>query len=246
LTIETINSGRLTLACADLDARPLFWTDSDHQRFGYEPAIAAAVAATLGLELRWRFLRWSEFIPALADEQVDAIWCGCAITPERELKFLFSRPYAIFNESVLVRREDNIHSPDHLRGRRVGAIADSTNMLLAKTWPDCRRVAFDGASDDVFADMVNALRRGEIDAVVDDEPAFGGLLNDPDLSLGFTIATGNRWGAAMRPVSSRLKVALDSALDSLIRADKVRQIWKDWLGYIEYPELEPGIEQATC
>src|SRR5205085_5554936 len=69
----TVAAGRLTLCCADLDARPLFWTEPDGTRDGYEPDAAACVAAALGLELVWEFRRWDRFAGALADGEVDAI-----------------------------------------------------------------------------------------------------------------------------------------------------------------------------
>ncbi len=234
----TVVPGTLRLACADLDARPLFWTDAARRRHGYEPAVAAALADALGLELEWRFLRWSDFAPAVLNGDADAIWCGCAITPERENEFLFSQPYAAFDESVLVRRGRQITGPGDLRGLRVGAIAGSTNMALAETWPGCERIGFDARSDDVFADMIDALRRGEVDAVVDDEPAFGGLAGDPQFEIAFTHASGNRWGAAMHPDNGALKARLDAALNQVIGSGELQRIWKDWLGYIEYPAIE--------
>ena len=231
-----MNQHKLRLACADLDAGPLFRTDGAGNRYGYEPAVAAEVAARAGVTIEWSFLRWSEFIPALFDGRVDAIWCGCAITPEREREFLFSLPYASFDESVLVRRDERINTPADLSGRRIGAIADSTNMRLARQWQGCDCIGFDGTSDDVFAEMIDALRRGRIDAVVDDEPAFGGLLYDPVLRLAFTVPTGNLWGVAMRPCARQLKRQLDTALADMIADGQLRQIWECCFADIKYPE----------
>ena len=237
MAFDTVEPGRLTLVCADLDARPLFWTEPSGARYGFEPAIAEAAAAHMGLETRWLFCRWSDFAPELEAGRADAIWCGCAITPERSRQFLFSRPYALFHESVLVRRGEGIDSPDGLNGRRVGAIAGSTNMALGEQWPGCELVDFDGTSDDVFAEMVGSLADGSIDAVIDDEPAFGGTLSDPRFELAFTVKTGNRWGVAMRPGSRELKLALDDALGALKASGCYRQTWMQWLEYIEYPGL---------
>ena len=47
-------------------------------------------------------------------------------------------------------------------------------MRLAETFGAAELVAFDGTSDDVFAEMIDAVGSGDIDAFVDDEPAFGG------------------------------------------------------------------------
>ncbi|MEZ5445800.1 MAG: ABC transporter substrate-binding protein [Gammaproteobacteria bacterium] len=232
------NDGALTLICADLDARPLFWTEADRRRHGYEPAVAAAAAGAMGLTLRWQFRRWAEFVPSLQAGEADAIWCGCAITAEREQSFLFSRPYAIFDEAVLVRRGAGVSSPSDLRGRQVGAIAGSTNMDLARGWGDCELVAFDGTSDDVFREMIDALRSGRIDAVVDDEPAFGGLSEDPELETAFVAATGNRWGAAMRPDARDLKRRLDAAIGAVVDSGELAAIWRAWFPRKPLPPLQ--------
>ena len=234
--INTVNDGCLTLVCADLDAMPLFSTDERGKRYGYEPEIAKLLAQNLGLELNWLFVQWSDFETALRDNKADAIWCGCAITSAREDRFLFSRPYAAFDESVLVRCESNILSPSDLKGLKVAAIEGSTNMSLAKSWVGCQPVAFSGQSDDVFADMIEALAVGDVDAVVDDEPAFGELLTDPRYKLAFTVNTANLWGAAMQKHQIELKHALDGALNSAIQEGLVSHIWRQHLVGITYPE----------
>ena len=42
--IRTVNEGYLTLICADLDAMPLFSTNAQGERFGYEPEVAQMLA----------------------------------------------------------------------------------------------------------------------------------------------------------------------------------------------------------
>ena len=150
----TAVGGVLTLLCADMDARPLFWTTPDGGRDGYEPQAAAIVAAHAGLELRWAFHRWDTFRDVLESGAVDAIWCGSAITEERRLVFDYSRPYAAFDEGLLVRADSPIHGPADCAGRRIGAIVRSTNMRLVESLPGVIPHAFDGTSDDVFAEMI--------------------------------------------------------------------------------------------
>ena len=233
--INTVKNGCLTLICADLDAMPLFSTNAQGERFGYEPEVAQMLAQQLGLKLKWLFTRWSEFETVLLANKADAIWCGCAITQGRKERLLFSRPYAAFDESVLVRDDSKVAKPADLKGLKVAAIAGSTNMTLAESWLGCQQVAFSGQSDDVFADMIGALTTGEVDAVVDDEPAFGELLTDPRYKLAFTVKSANLWGAAMQKNQVELKKALDSALNSLIEAGSVSRIWRQHLAGITYP-----------
>jgi polar amino acid transport system substrate-binding protein len=168
--------------------------------------------------------------PALERGECDAIWCGAAITPQRRRVFAFTRPYAVFDEAVLVRAGDTVVGPDDLHGRRVGAIAESTNMALARTFAGAEPVAFDGTSGDVFAEMLDALRAGTVDAVVDDEPAFLGL-RDPTLTVAFSCRTRQRWGAALRPGDDELREAIDGAL---ARID-LRAVWARWLDPLPFP-----------
>lgn len=234
--MRLVNSGKLTLACADLDARPLFWTEPGGDRFGFEPGVAKSVAEKMGLGVKWEFLQWAEFAPALDRGRVDAIWCGCAITRKREKSLLFTRPYAVFNESLLVMENSPIRSPLDLKGLRVGAIAGSTNMALAETWPEVQCVGFDGQSDNVFLDMIQALARGTIEGVVDDEPAFLGLAQSGKFRIAFTVPTGNPWGGALSLDNIELKSAIDKALNEVCANGQMAAIWNDWLGTLPYPE----------
>jgi len=224
--------GALTLCCSDMAAPPLFWTEAGGERHGYEPAAAAAVAAALGLELRWIFRQWADFARALADGECDGIWCGSAITPERELRFAYTRPYAVFDESVVVRAGDGAAEPADLRGKRVGAIAGSTNMALAETFPGVECVPFDGVTDDVFGDMLRALEAGAVDAVVDDDVTFiGSERTWPGIRVAFTAPTRNRWGCALRRGDLELKRMLDDGIEQA----GLEAVWQRWLPSLPYP-----------
>ena len=224
----------LKFICADLDARPLFWTE-DNKRFGFEPEIAQAIAREMGEELQWIFLKWADFSPYLLSGKADAIMCGSAITSEREKQFLYSKPYAYFNESVLIRSEDHYEKPKDFQGKILGAIHESTNMALAQQWKGCQYRAFDGTSDNVFKEMIEALSNGEIDGVVDDEPAFGGLLTNSQFKLAFTVETMNPWGIAMKHGNDELQKRIDTALEKIISNSIHQDIW-DRNFKISYPK----------
>ena len=56
---------------------------------------------------------------------------------------------------------------------------------------------FGGETDDVFGEMLDALRAGEVDGMVDDDVAFLALADDPDFEIAFTAPTRNEWGVAV-------------------------------------------------
>lgn len=227
---------KLRLACIDSEALPLFAKSPDGvTRDGYEPEAASLVAKAIGAEVEWVMLPWEDMIPAVRRGDADAVWCGQGMTPERAALVDFTRPYAIFNESVIVRANDPARSADDLKGYKIGAIANSTNMKLAETFADVELVSF-GASDDVFGDMIEATRSGEIDGFVDDDVVMIPLAEeDDDFALAFTVQTGNRWGIGVAPGNDELRQEIDGALGDLIADGTLERVWKKWMPLLDFP-----------
>lgn len=226
----------LTLVCSDLSAMPLFdLADERGHREGYEPAVGALIAETLGRPLRWEFRSWSDMLPSLADPDVDGVLCGQGISPTRLEVADFTHPYAVFDESVLVRGDDPASSPADLVGRQVAAIAGSVNLTLAQTFEGAYVVPFDGNTDDVFGDMLAALSSGEVDAVVDDDVALLPLDGDERFSVAFTVPTRNPWGIAVSKDRPERLAEIDAALGKVIASGELRQVWEHWLPGLTFP-----------
>ncbi|WP_164512834.1 substrate-binding periplasmic protein [Leucobacter chromiireducens] len=231
----------LRLACIDSEALPLFSKSTDGiTRDGYEPAAAALVAERIGATIEWVMLPWEDMIPAVRRGDADAVWCGQGITAERAALVDFTEPYAVFNETLIVRADDPARSADALAGYRIGAIANSTNMKLAETFTGAELVSF-GASDDVFSDMIEATRSGEIDGFVDDDVVMIPLgQEDPDFVEAFTVLTGNRWGIGVAPGNDALRVELNAALAGVIADGSLAAVWTRWMPLLPFP-LAPEV-----
>jgi len=230
-----VSAGPLRLVCIDADAIPLFGKSRGGIRQGYEPAAAALVAETLGRSLEWVFKPWVEMVDAIEAGEGDAIWCGQGITEERLRQVDFTRPYAVFDESLLVRAGSGIGSSGQLAGKRIGAIAGSTNMALAETFDGAELVPFGGESDDVFGEMLDALRAGEVDGVVDDDVAFLALAGDPAFDIAFTVPTRNEWGVAVSKARREVRDELDGALAEVIGDGRLEACWESRLPRLAYP-----------
>lgn len=226
----------LRLVCADLHAPPLFsLMRDDGTREGYEPAVAQLIADQLGRPLEWVPRPWAEMIPSVRAGEADGLLCGQGISLERLQLVDFTRPYAVFDESVLVRAGAPVTAADHLAGRRVAAIAGSVNLKLAETFEGAEVVPFGGETDDVFGDMIGALERREVDAVVDDDVALVPVGDDPRFDIGFTVRTRNRWGIAVAKDRPDRLAMLDDALARVVDAGDLAVAWKQWLPTLEYP-----------
>jgi polar amino acid transport system substrate-binding protein len=229
--------GVLRLACIDSAAAPLFDKSTDgRRRTGYEPAAAQLVAGHLGLDLEWAIMDWDEMLPAVRSGEADAVWCGQGIIPSRAAQVDFTRPYAVFDETVLVRTGDPARAPEDLAGYRVAAIAGSANMRLAESFPGVRTVPFEG-TEDVFGDMIEALRTGAVDAMVDDDVVTVPLGGGPDFDVAFTAPTENPWGVGVSPANQRLLTALDSALAAVIAGGRLAEAWQAHIPALPFPAV---------
>ena len=231
----------IRIACIDSEAPPLFNASPDGiTRTGYEPSVAKLVFDELGYDITWVMIPWEDMIPAVLRGDADAVWCGQGMTPERSAQVDFSIPYAVFNESLVVRAGDPARSPEDLEGYTIGAIAESTNMKLAATFPGVKLVSF-GSSDDVFRDMIEATRNGTIDGFVDDDVAMIPLADEPDFDMAFTIETRNRWGVGVKPGNDELREGINRVLDEAIKDGRLQQIWNEWMPTLPFP-LKPSGE----
>lgn len=233
MNLKTVKPGCLTIAASNFDARPMTYLEGE--RLGYEPEVARAVCAKLGLEPEWINVPWINFYPTLAAKQCDVVWFNQAITDERRTRANFTQPYGFFDEAVLVQTKSEIYSTADLAGLRVGGLATSTNLQLAESFGDVEIVPFPG-SDRVLPEMLEALRKSEIDALVDDELVLIAAAKlDPNLRIAFSVPTQIPFGIAVHQENLELLRSLDDTLTVLIQEGKLAEIWQRWIPEKEFP-----------
>jgi polar amino acid transport system substrate-binding protein len=232
----------LRIACIDSEALPLFdLKDDQGNRVGYEPAAAKLVFDRIGEDFEWVYLNWEDMLPAVAAGEVDAVWCGQAITEERARQVDFTEPYAIFDETVITRAGRGITEAEQLRGLKVGAIANSANMALAETFDGAILVPFEG--EDVFGAMIEATRDGTIDAFVDDDVVMLPLAEqDPDFDVAFTVKTQNRWAVGVKPGNDELREAINAGLEAVIADGSLAKVWSQWMPALDFPLVPAKVE----
>ncbi|AFZ52042.1 substrate-binding periplasmic protein [Dactylococcopsis salina] len=232
--MNLLQSGQLTIAASDFDARPMSYIENG-TRSGYEPELMAELCHRLDLKPVWLNLRMEDFYEAVVQKKCDLLGFNQAITPERSQKVKFTRCYGYFDEAVLVRAGSNIHSPADLVGKRVGGLAASTNLALAESWEGVETVAFPG-SDRVLPEMIEALRNQEIDGVVDDELVLvPPAKTDPTLEVGFSVPTQVPFAIAIHPDNTELWQTVDETLQQLINDGFLKQLWQKWIPWKPAP-----------
>ena len=231
----TVQPGYLNIVASDFDARPMSYLTAGGERSGYEPELARVVCNQLGLTPVWHNVPMAEFYSRMATGTYDVVWFNQAITPERQQQVTFTRPYGLFDESVLVKATSTAHSPDDLTGQRVGGLANSTNIALVENFPGATAVPYPG-SDKVLPEMLAALRSGEIDALIDDELVLlVAEAEEPNLRMAFSLPTQVPFAIGVAKDRLELSEKLDNALSALIADGTLAQLWEKWIPYKPFP-----------
>jgi len=91
-------------------------------------------------------------------------------------------------------------------------------------------------SDRVLPEMLEALRNGEIDALIDDELVLVvAAAEDANLRIAFDIPTRVPFGIGVQLGNAALHSAIDSILSQLIADGTVAQLWSQWIPWKPFP-----------
>lgn len=95
-----------TLVVGYTEFAPMNYKNDNGELIGFETDFAKAVAAELGLEVKFQLIEWASKETELKSKNIDCIWNGMTIDDERLQTMSISTPY-MSNKQVLVVKADN-------------------------------------------------------------------------------------------------------------------------------------------
>jgi ABC-type amino acid transport/signal transduction systems, periplasmic component/domain len=216
--------GRVIHAVTENAYYPLNFAGPDGQGIGLEYDVINEVARRLNATVEWDLTAWDVMIESVRSGQFDIGADGITITAEREEQIDFTEPFITVEQYFLVRAdEDRISGPesfaentDLLFGAQAGTSSFYTAIydILDGDEANPRVKTFDS-----FGAAVQALKAGDVDAVIADQAAATGYIGaDPGAfkQAGEAIKS-DPFGFILTP-GSDLVEPVNAALDSM-RAD---------------------------
>jgi polar amino acid transport system substrate-binding protein len=131
---------------------------------GYDIEILDEVAKRMGLKTSYQDTSFDTIFRDLAQGKFDIVAAASTILPDRERTVDFSDPYYLTPQSLLVTPNSDISTVDDLGGKTVGAQDGTTGEFYAQDETDASEVR--GYPEG--PDAINALRAGQVDAVIID------------------------------------------------------------------------------
>ena len=221
-------AGVLTIA-TEGTYRPFSYHDGGSGKLiGYDVEIAQAVAKQLGVKAKFEETQWDAIFAGLEAHRFDVIANQVSITPEREAKYEFSKPYTVSAGVIVVKSSDNkIKSFADLKGVSVAQSLTSSFYTLAQQ-NGANIQAVEG-----WAQAVATLKRGTVEATVNDKLTWLDFKKQGDAS-GLKVAAettdSSKSAFAFAKGSGTLVTAVNKALDTLRANGTLKKISDKYFG----------------
>lgn len=190
------------------------------QSTGFETEIGHAIAKELGVKGRLIHGAWDGLVPALERRTFDMVMNGLEITPERQTRIIFSRPYYVYTQQIVVRKgTQGITTLQDLKGKRVGTLGATAAENLLKQ--------MGGAEVKIYPSSVQPyddLLLGRIDAVLQDLPIAVAYGRREGLAFAGEPFGEGYYAIGFRKDDQRLKAAVDGAIKNMLENGEMKRI----------------------
>jgi polar amino acid transport system substrate-binding protein len=192
---------------------------------GYDIDVMDAIAEKLELEPTYENTSFDTIFRDVAQGQFDIVAAASTITPGRERTVDFSDPYYEAQQALVVTEDSDIASVADLSGVIVGAQDATTGETYANEETDASEVRGFPQGPDAIA----ALRTGQVEAVIIDQPvAVDALEQQEGLQIAEEIPTEELYGFAMAPENTGLREAVNEALDELKDDGTIAELYQEY------------------
>lgn len=107
---------------------PMGFRDEKGELVGFDVELAQAAAKEMGIKIECQPIDWTVKETELDSGNVDFLWNGYSITPEREKKVLFSDPYMDNRQIIITLKDSPVNSKADLAGKRITVQGESSAL----------------------------------------------------------------------------------------------------------------------
>ncbi|MCQ4637802.1 amino acid ABC transporter substrate-binding protein [Anaerovorax odorimutans] len=222
--------GELIIGLDDTFA-PMGFRDEGNNLVGFDIDLANAVCAQMGIKAKFQPINWDSKDMELEAKNIDCVWNGMSITPERQEKMTLSNKY-INNKIIVMALKDDVKvtKAEDLANYKIGTQVDSSALKMLQD-----NEAYDSYKDKIseyktYDQAIMDMQAGRVDCIVVDQvlgeyknSKMKEKMNVCDFNFGDDFyAIGFRKGdeALAAKVNDAIKATIDSG-----EAEKVSNKW---------------------
>ena len=211
---------------------PMGFRDEKNEIVGFDIDMAREAAKRAGIEVEFKPIDWNAKEAELLGKRVDALWNGLTILEERKEKILFTDPYMINKQIIIVKAGSSIKTKADMAGKVVGAQEGSSAVTAMQK---DKELSSKFKETKLFGDNIAALmdvEAGRLDVVVVDEVVGRYLVNKkPDNYVVLADDFGTEdYGVGFRKDDEATRNKINDVLGEMKKDGKAEEIAKKWFG----------------
>lgn len=206
---------------------PFHYLDEAGNPTGHDIELARQVAIRAGYKPQFVVVsQYRDLFTGLVAGDFDMIAATTGITPERQVIYLFSKPYFTTCQAAIVRRgDDEPQALSNLRRKYIAAPEGTSSVAAAYALQPQILNQVSGSTEGLEALLTQIDGNYVADAYICDEFEAVALAGENDrLTVLPEPVLLEYYGFVMRLEDGELKRRIDSALDTLVRDNSVRRL----------------------
>lgn len=215
----------------DTTFAPFEFESKKGEYIGIDMDLLKAIAKDQNFKYKIKPLGFNAAVQALEANQVDAVIAGMSITPDREKKFDFSKPYFESGVVMAVDKDEKIvKSYKDLKGKKVAVKTGTEGYAFADKIKD--KYGFKIVTFDESSPMYDDVKTGNSAAAFDDFPVLAyGVQQGNGLKIVTDKEKGGEYGFAVNKGKNKeLLDKFNTGLANLKANGEYKKITEKYLG----------------
>ena len=226
---EVKEAGKITIATSP--DFPPFESLEGNEVVGIEVEIMKLIAKDLGVECEFVQMDFDSVLIGIQAAKYDCAMSGITVTPDREKNMLFTDPYYVAAQVIVVKSDSAIKSKDDLKDKKVSVQTGTTAES------GCQDEGIAVEAFNANADAKAALTTGKVDAWVVDNLTAKQMVEEGDgLVILEEKMTEEPYAFAFAKGSEDLVDEINKSLKKLMSEGTVEKIFTDFGEAYSKPE----------
>ena len=205
--------------------------------FGIEIDILNLICAELGMELEINQMDFDSVLPGVQAGKFDLGVSGISVTPERQENTLFTVPYCMAAQAIVVLKDSAIAAKADLEGKTIAVQTGTTAEEF------CMGAGYTVNAYTANADAQEALLSGKVDAWVIDDLTAAEMVKLYNEENGETLVvlseamTSEPYAFALKLGNDELAASINTVLEKLLAEGKIAEIFAKYEAPYTAPEV---------
>lgn len=218
---------------------PFGFKNNDGDYVGFDIELAEEILGRLDVEYTFQPIDWSMKETELNTNNIDMIWNGYSVTPQREEVVLFSDPYIQNRQVIIVKADSEIQSKADFAGKMMATQEQSASLEAIMNDSEFA-AALDGGQPvtyPTFVEVFSDLDNGRVEGIVVDELLATYFLEQNGSADEYRILEDNfgeeDYAVGFRKTDEAFVAEFNEILAEIIEDGTFAEIKSNWFSDIE-------------